>query len=363
MLLQATSPPKRRKLTPGSLASGMDCLCASQKSAPGERNVHAAHPGKDEERQLADFSPRAAVSITTPWLEPSTLMTPRHLSVADRLLKLRYPATCVNCGADLPAGARGWWDSESRSATCTACRPPQAPDPSTRPPVAALPDAVQGPPTSAAGASAQLMYERKRRRREAEIDQKWGRLSGAVKFLSDDPQSTKAWAKGSEGERKLAAHLVRTVGDRAVMLHDRRIPGSRANIDHLVVAASGIWIIDAKSYKGKVEQRDVGKWLKMDNRLYVNGRDQSKLVGGLARQINAVLEAIEDAALRVNAALCFVDSEWGLFSKPFHQGGVLVTWPKKLSEAIAEPGPLSPTMVMNVADRLAAALPPSVRVG
>lgn len=147
------------------------------------------------------------------------------------------------------------------------------------------------------------------------------------------------------------------------MLHDRRIPGSRANIDHLVVAASGIWIIDAKSYKGKVEQRDVGKWLKTDNRLYVNGHDQSKLVLGLARQINAVLEAIEDADIKVSAALCFVESEWGVFSKPFHRGGVLVTWPRKLSEAIAEPGPLSPTMVMSVADHLAAALPPSVRVG
>ena len=73
-----------------------------------------------------------------------------------------------------------------------------------------------------------------------------------------------------------------------------------------------------------------------------------------------MLEAIEDADIKVIAALCFVDSEWGLFSKPFHQGGILVTWPKKLSEAIAEPGPLSPTMVFRVADRLAAALPPSV---
>jgi len=30
--------------------------------------------------------------------------------VTDRLLKLRYPATCVKCGADLSAGTRGWWD-------------------------------------------------------------------------------------------------------------------------------------------------------------------------------------------------------------------------------------------------------------
>jgi hypothetical protein len=42
------------------------------------------------------------------------------------------------------------------------------------------------------------------------------------------------------------------------MLHDCRIPGSRANIDHLFVAASGIWIVDAKGDKGKVEQRDLG---------------------------------------------------------------------------------------------------------
>ena len=54
-----------------------------------------------------------------------------------------------------------------------------------------------------------------------------------------------------------------------------------------------------------------------------------------------MLEAIEDADIEVSAALCFVDSECGLFSKPFHQGGVLVTWPKKLSEVIAEPGRLA----------------------
>jgi hypothetical protein len=186
-----------------------------------------------------------------------------------------------------------------------------------------------------------------------------------VKFLSDDPQSTKAWVKGSEGERKLAAHLLRTVGDRVVMLHDRRIPGSRANIDHLIVAASGIWIVDAKSYKGKVEQRDVGKWLKTDNRLYVNGRDQSKLAGGLFKQVNAVLQALDghDMDVDVMAALCFVDSEWGLFAKPFLQGGVLVTWPKMLSKAIAEPGPLGRDEIVTFADVLADRLPAAVPVG
>ena len=211
--------------TPSSSVSRTDWLSTRQTSAPGDRNVHAAHPEKDEERLLTGFSPLAAVSITTPWLEAAALMTPGHLSVADRLLKLRYPATCVDCGAALPAGTRAWWASETRSATCTSCHPAEATGPSTGPPIAALPNTLPGPPVSAAGASARLIYEQKHQRREARIDQKWGRLSRVVKFLLDDPQSTKAWAKGSEGERKLAAHLLCTDGDRAVMLHDRRVPG------------------------------------------------------------------------------------------------------------------------------------------
>jgi len=180
-----------------------------------------------------------------------------------------------------------------------------------------------------------------------------------VKFLSDDPQSTKAWAKGSEGERKLAAHLVKAIGGQAIMLHDRRIPGTRANIDHLVVAATGVWIVDAKSYKGKVEQRDVGGWFTTDSRLFVGGRDRSKLAAGLFKQTLAVLTALDDVALDVDviAALCFVDSEWALLAKPFVQGGVVVTWPQRLCNSISEPGPLSRDDIILVAECLAARLP------
>jgi hypothetical protein len=77
-----------------------------------------------------------------------------------------------------------------------------------------------------------------------------GRLAGVVKFISNDPQST-AWAKGSEGERRLAAHLVRSVGDRAVLLHDHKVPGTRGNIDHLVVASSGVWVIEPSTTQAR----------------------------------------------------------------------------------------------------------------
>ena len=298
--------------------------------------------------------------------------------MAAKLLRLRYKATCGTCGSELSAGSQGWWDSDLRQAACVDCHQPEAdsgtpdlslpllafpppPPASEVSPAAPPPPAPPGPPAAdVAGASARQMYERKHLRREEKIEQKWGRLSGVVKFLADDPQSTKAWAKGSEGERRLAAHLVRSVGDRAILLHDRRIPGSQANIDHLAVAASGVWIIDAKSYKGKVEQRDVGGWFKVDRRLYVNGRNRSKLVNGFARQIDAVLEAIGDAEAPVNPALCFTDSDWGLFGKPFRQGGVWVTWAKDLCEKIAAPGSLDPDDVASLGERLATHLPPAV---
>ena len=210
--------------------------------------------------------------------------------------------------------------------------------------------------TGEAGASARQEYEKRHQRREQRIDQRWGRLAGVIKFLSDDPQSTKAWAAGSEGERRLAAHLQTTVGDRALLLHDRKVRGTRANIDHLVVAASGIWVVDAKRYQGLVERRYVGGLFRADPRLYVGGRDRSKLLEGLDWQVGAVQNVLGGADLPIHAALCFVDAEWKLWSKPFQLSGVWVTWPKRLAEMIAEPGPLTPTELTDIGQRLAEGL-------
>lgn len=37
------------------------------------------------------------------------------------------------------------------------------------------------------------------------------------------------------------------------MLHDRRVPGSRANVDHLVIGRSGVWVVDSKAYRAPVD--------------------------------------------------------------------------------------------------------------
>src|SRR5262249_11435468 len=148
----------------------------------------------------------------------------------------------VACGCTLPARSTAWWDGAGRSTTCLTCCP--APDGSATgkrgAPTTALGDALETgtTPSGSAGASALREYERRHTRRAERIDQRWGRLAGVVKFLSDDPQSIQAWAKGSEGERRLATSLTEGVGNRAVLLHDRKVPGTRGNIDHIAIAAS-----------------------------------------------------------------------------------------------------------------------------
>jgi hypothetical protein len=217
---------------------------------------------------------------------------------------------------------------------------------------------ADGPPTSAAGASAQAEFDRRHQKREQSLEARWGRLAGVAKLLSDDPQSTKAWARGAEGERRLAAHLARLLGDRAVFLHDRKV--GWANIDHLIVASSGVWVVDAKNYTGRVEYRNVGGWLgPADNRIFVGGRDRTKVATGLGWQVTAVRQALGDLDVPVHPAVCFTSSEWGLFAKPFHHDGVLITWASKLAEIVAKAGDLGPEEIERVAARLGERLRPA----
>jgi hypothetical protein len=278
-----------------------------------------------------------------------------------RLIRLRYPGSCAACGCPLARGARAWWDASAHRFTCTGCRPSGGGTTTTTAP-ASEPVQIDG---GVAGASAQATFEKLHARREQRIEQSWGRLAGVVKFLTDDPQSTRAWATGSAGERLLAEQLERRIGNRAILLHDRRVPGTRGNIDHLAVAPSGVWIIDAKRYTGKVEHRDVGGWFRTDLRLFVGGRDRTKLVEGLGWQTAAVrralvtLDSMGEAPVQLHQALCFVDADWPFLAKPFSHDGVRVSGPRSLADAVAEPGPLSDEEVHRVASHLAHKLPPA----
>ncbi|HXW79717.1 MAG TPA: nuclease-related domain-containing protein, partial [Acidimicrobiales bacterium] len=37
--------------------------------------------------------------------------------------------------------------------------------------------------------------------------------------------------------------------------HDLAVPGSRANVDHLVIGPTGVWVVDTKAYRARVTAR------------------------------------------------------------------------------------------------------------
>ncbi len=82
-----------------------------------------------------------------------------------------------------------------------------------------------------AGASAQREYERRKVKREERVRAKHPKIGGLILALSDDPQSTTAWASGARGEAALGARLDKHASETIAVMHDRRIPGTRANID------------------------------------------------------------------------------------------------------------------------------------
>jgi hypothetical protein len=67
-------------------------------------------------------------------------------------------------------------------------------------------------------------------------------------------EQARAWQRGARGERQTARLLDRLGRDGYRVLHDLAMPGSPANIDHLVVGPSGVFVIDSKQWTGSVQQ-------------------------------------------------------------------------------------------------------------
>jgi hypothetical protein len=159
--------------------------------------------------------------------------------------------------------------------------------------------------------------------------------------------------------RALEAFLTGAFGEPIVVLHNRQAPNTRGVIDHLVVAPSGVWVIDAAP-GGKAEQRQVGTRRSPETRLFVNDNDQSELVAGLAWQTNAiraVLDPIHLGESPIHPTVVPTSDAQGRFAKPFEIDGAHVTWGKHLIELIAKPGPLDEPTLRAIAIQLNMKLP------
>jgi hypothetical protein len=176
-------------------------------------------------------------------------------------------------------------------------------------------------------------------------------LFGVVIFLAPLAvrQHTQSWGTGAEGEAATAAILAPFALLGAVILHDRRIPGSRANIDHIFVCPGGVFVIETKSYKGEVGERG--------GQLTVAGR-RTGAVAEARREADVVARVLAGPPVTplivIHRASVFVREI----------GGVRILRAVKLAEYLgARPPVLSPAQVADYAARVDLALPPARTAG
>jgi hypothetical protein len=216
-----------------------------------------------------------------------------------------------------------------------------------------------------AGRSARREFERRRERRRLEESARprllmlLGRSARQRRRAADD----RKWEIGARGEEILAESLAQRCPD-AMLLHDRRLPHSRSNIDHIAIAASGVYVIDTKRYKGKIQVQNP---LFGTPTLRIAGRDRTKLIDGLLGQVAVVEAALQGlgADVPVRGCLCFVTPEGFLADvglpmlRTLSVNGCQICYPRKLARRLNRAGPLSPERALAIRAELSRCLPPA----
>jgi len=272
-----------------------------------------------------------------------------------KVMRLRYAGVCESCQVTVPAGSTAAYDRARKKVRCQSCTPP-APEPTTAPPLS----------SGMAGASAAREYERRSQRHQRKVeaaisaDVQWreeikrdrpvlGRVAAALTAKptrGPEPQHISAWKAGADGERKVGERLDRWARETGgIVLHDRRIPPGKANIDHIALNSEGVWVIDAKEYSGMVS---VSGGLLSPAELRVGGRRRTHLAEAVWTQVERVAHALDAAAggrprPLVYGVLCFVGADWPVFSCTSTVKGVTVAWPaatvKLLTHKASSSGP------------------------
>jgi hypothetical protein len=165
------------------------------------------------------------------------------------------------------------------------------------------------------------------------------------------PMTTQAWSIGAEGEQRTAAYLDPLAAEGYVILHDLRMPRSGANIDHVAIGRTGVFVIDTKNVAGWLRIRGEEIWI---------GGHRVATVGELRKQAAAVEDALgprlAGRGLHPTVVLCAhrADLPWLRRSV----GGVQLTTGRGLARLLREGTPvLSATEVSDLAARVVSGLP------
>jgi hypothetical protein len=287
-----------------------------------------------------------------------------------KVMPLRYAGACRACGEGLPAKTKAAYDRETKTVLCLTCAPLPAadePDAVTATPSLPNPQLFQPPGAGVAGESLQREYERRSAKREATIREAHPRIGGCLLAVTNEPQSTRAFAQGAIGERKAAERLTELCGDTVLFLLNRKLGKGRrdGDIDVVAVTSAGVRVIDVKRYKNAAVtvRRSGGLFSPAREQLMIGGRDKTSLLVSLNRQREAVRTALtaykSHIEITVERGFCFVDANLPMFGTPTVDG-VPLLGPKGTARSLNEAsGPLDHDGRERLHRFLAEALPPA----
>jgi hypothetical protein len=166
-------------------------------------------------------------------------------------------------------------------------------------------------------------------------------VAWAMRFYTS--ADTRAWRRGAAGERRTARLLAPLERHGWAVLHDLAIPGSHANIDHLVIGPGGVVVIDSKQYRGRL-YLDSNGLLWHGRHLLISSLRKVRWEADQADQVLGVAEVQVAAIVAVHGA----SVPWGRLQTD----GVTVAPAQRVPDLLrALPPILGPERVAWLADR------------
>jgi hypothetical protein len=152
-----------------------------------------------------------------------------------------------------------------------------------------------------------------------------------------------AWRRGAAGERRTARLLSPLERHGWTVLHDLAVPGSRVNLDHLVIGPGGVFVIDSKQYSGRLQ-------LDPSGRLWYGRYPLARTLQAVDFEADQAAQVLPDPGISVVPVMAIHGAQvpWGKVVI----GGVPVVPAGRLPSMLRQlPAVLGPEWVAHLADQ------------
>jgi hypothetical protein len=144
------------------------------------------------------------------------------------------------------------------------------------------------------------------------------------------PLESVVWTKALDGERRTAAYLEPLLTQGFVVLHNRQIPGRSADVDHICIGPTGVFVIETKNWGGRLSVTF--------GQLSVGDHDRTWVLDQIYREAVAVQIALGDVLnerrVTVTPILCAVGGVAKLGARSV--GGVTITDGRNLARLLLD---------------------------